>query len=194
MWPWEHVAVAYLLYSVAVRRATGEPPRLADAGAVVVAAVLPDLVDKPLSWTLDLVPAGYSVAHSVFVAGPLLVVLVPLAHATGHGRAGVAVAVGYLSHLAGDVVYPVVLGDPLAPAVVLWPFVSHQPVPARYDLVDRVLYFLERQLHLMSEPGMAWLLVVELGLLAAVLGRWYADGAPGLPQSTPATDSGQPPE
>jgi hypothetical protein len=35
------------------------------AALVAVAALLPDLVDKPLSWWLDVLPAGTSLAHSL---------------------------------------------------------------------------------------------------------------------------------
>lgn len=78
MWPWGHAAVGYLLYRVLGRtsgRTGGDgPPSGPAVVALGVGTQFPDLVDKPLSWSFDLLPAGRTLAHSaligaVFVAG-----------------------------------------------------------------------------------------------------------------------------
>lgn len=78
MMPWGHAAFGYALYSLGHRAWTRAPP----SGKAVLAALfgtqLPDLVDKPLSWGLHLFPQGYSVAHSVFVAIPIGLLVIAL--------------------------------------------------------------------------------------------------------------------
>ncbi|MFC6964015.1 hypothetical protein ACFQL7_23110 [Halocatena marina] len=49
MWPWSHAAVGYLCYSIGTRL-VGRRPTTGPTVAVLFGALLPDLVDKPLSW------------------------------------------------------------------------------------------------------------------------------------------------
>jgi len=50
MWPWEHLAFAYVLVSGYYRLAWRSRPTDAAAIVIAVGAVLPDLIDKPLAW------------------------------------------------------------------------------------------------------------------------------------------------
>lgn len=181
MWPWEHAAFGYLCYSLLVRWLTGESPGRAGAYAVAFGALFPDLVDKPLSWAFAVFPSGYAVGHSVFVAVLLAAVVVPLAHEAGHLGAGLGFVVGQFSHLVGDIVYPVVFGEGLAPTVVLWPLVHQPGYAVQYGLVDRFLLYLVRFLSLLSQPTARGLLVLELTFMLGVAALWIADGTPGLP-------------
>jgi hypothetical protein len=102
----------------------------------LVATQLPDLVDKPLAWSLHLLPSGRSLAHSVLVAVPLVLLVWVVASHRGHGRLGVLFAFGYLSHLYADY-YRVVLHVPaeqwpLRLAGLYWPLlpVVGDPAPA----------------------------------------------------------------
>jgi hypothetical protein len=70
MWPWEHVVVGYLAYSAVSHAVAGRAPSGRAAIAVAFAALLPDLVDKPLAWGLGVLPSGRSFAHSLVVAVP----------------------------------------------------------------------------------------------------------------------------
>ena len=85
-----HLASSYL-----VSRATGLHWALL-AGA----AVLPDLVDKGLRYA-GLFATGRHVAHNLFA---LALTAVAVAFWWG-GRAGITWAVGYLVHLAGDLLF-----------------------------------------------------------------------------------------
>jgi hypothetical protein len=182
MWPWEHLAFGYLLYSLAIRATTGDPPRGASVIVLAVATQVPDLVDKPLAWSLDVFAVGYAVGHSVFVVGPLLVVAAILAWRRGAraSRFVGASAVGHLSHLIGDLVYPLVLGDGLLVERLLWPVATFEPAVDRGGLLARVAVFFHRYLEqlLALEFGPAFL--VQVGLVLGVLALWLVDGRPGL--------------
>lgn len=178
MWPWEHAAVGYLWYSLG-RRALGlAPPRAVDFLALVVGTQFPDAVDKPLSWGLGLFPSGFAVAHSVLVAVPVGLLLFGLATLRGRPRMGVAFAVGYWSHLVGDVLNPLRLGEPPDVSRVLWP-VSTQ-APYEQDLgLDRGFEYLGEFVAGISTMSTESILLQVLALPAATVLVWLVDGAPG---------------
>jgi hypothetical protein len=102
MWPWEHLAVGYLLYSASVRLRTGSGPGDGPALALALSTQFPDLVDKPLAWSLGVLPDGTTVAHSVFVAVPAVVVVAALERGRAGGRYAPAIGIGYLSGLLAE--------------------------------------------------------------------------------------------
>ena len=177
MWPWEHLAFGYLLYSLA-RRARGDVPTGPAAVALAFGTQFPDLVDKPLTWTLDLLPGG-TFTHTVFVAIPVVVLALAAGRRFGHRRAAAGFSAGYLSHLLGDVVYPIVLGDLPEPGRFFWPLVPNTPSPRPGLLENFLYYFTQFRSHAVS-PGGWTVLALELFLLAAATGLWVADGVPGL--------------
>lgn len=179
MWPWEHLAFGYVLYSL-WEHGRGRSPAGVPTLVLAVATQLPDLVDKPLSWGLGLFPAGYSVAHSVFVAVPVSGVALAVAARRDRGAAGVAFAVGYLAHLAGDVVSPVRSGGGLGVERVLWPLVRLPGYETRYGLVERTVYYLARSAHRIADLDSLLPVLVYLGVLATVVVLWLVDGAPGV--------------
>ena len=169
MWPWGHLAVGYLSYSawmhVRHRRAPESVPTL----ALVFGTQFPDIVDKPLSWSLGVLPTGRSLTHSLLVAA-LIVAVVKVA-LRRRNQAGIADAftMGYLTHIAGDAVFPFLAGDYRSLGFLLWPV-----VPAvEYESEPSFIYFL-RQFSLNSFTA------VELLLLVGVVGLWIRDGAPGV--------------
>lgn len=191
MWPWEHVAVGYLCYSLLRRGRGGGPPGNAAAVAVAVAAMLPDLVDKTLSWGLGLVPQGYAVGHSLLVAVPVTIAVLAVAGRRGRGGAapsdrldpgaiGVAAVVGHWSHLAGDAVYPALLGGGPAVERLLWPVASLPAYETRLGLLDRTALYLSEFGGAALAGRLGPLLALELALLVGVLALWLADGAPGV--------------
>jgi hypothetical protein len=101
----------HLLLAALVGRGT----RLATP-LLVVGAALPDVVDKPLAM-LGVVDLFHSVGHSVF----LVLLAVPVAR---HSRAGLAVAVGWGSHLLFDALHVVINGRPTAVRSLGWPVIA----------------------------------------------------------------------
>ena len=180
MWPWEHLAVGYLLYSGYVRVRHRESPTAAATFAVAFGTQFPDLVDKPLAWIFGVLPSGVSLAHSVFTAVGLSVVVVLLARRVERTRPAVGFVVGYLSHLPADALYPVVLGGQLRLRAFFWP-IMHVPAPVRRGLLENFAYYSLRFLAFLStKRGMAFL-ALEVVLVGGALLVWISDGHPGVP-------------
>lgn len=178
MWPWEHLAFGYLWYSLSTRLVGDH--RVGDAEAFVLgfATVLPDLVDKPLSWSLGVTTTGYGPAHSLFVGVPLVVGIALLCWRVGRGPLGAALGVGYGSHLLGDVL-GLRAGGPI-PAKLLWPLVSQQPYAQDLSLVGRFLTYFAEFLSIVTRPEYLVVTLAYAAILGAVVLLWAADGAPGL--------------
>lgn len=188
MWPWEHAAVGYLCYSLARRAIGRDPPSNWSVLALAVATQLPDLFDKTLSWGFGLFETGYALGHSVFLAGPvgLLVVLLgpALGRATGHDHdyrgPAVAFTVGYWSHLAADVLDPLRRGAAPLAGRVLWPISEATPYATDYGL-SRGIVYLQRFLRDLSTMSPTAVLAAYLLLPLVTLAVWFWDGTPGLP-------------
>jgi len=179
VWPWEHVAFGYLCYAGVARVRRWRPPTDAAAVWLVVGTQFPDLVDKPLAWSLGVLPSGTTLAHSAFVALPMAAVAVLVGRRFDRPAAGAAFAVGYLSHLPADVLYPALLGRDLAVGAVLWPLVGtrYRP-PVGFGVRFQAL--LGELLARLAGPAGPLYLAGEAGLLGLALLVWLADGAPGL--------------
>lgn len=182
MWPWGHLAFGYVIYSLASRGWFDEPPRGPAVYALVLATQLPDLVDKPLSWSLGVFPTGYSVAHSAFVALPVGVALALVARRSGRTAEGVAFVVGYWSHLLGDVLVGAMTRQTAALGRVLWPVVTMPPYAERMDALERALTYFTAFVAELRTPDDPWVLLLYLGPLVAATLIWIVDGMPGLPR------------
>ncbi|MFB6163754.1 MAG: metal-dependent hydrolase [Haloarculaceae archaeon] len=181
MWPWGHAAVGYLLYSPLVRLWRGRTPAASEVLALGIGTQLPDLVDKPLAWVFGVFPQGYSVAHSVFVAVPVGVAVAALAARRDRPALGVALTLGYWSHLVADVGFALAVGEPRPAARVLWPLVTLPAYGTTFTAGERITYYLARWLaYLQSSAGLLAVLAY-LSPLVAALALWALDGAPGLP-------------
>jgi hypothetical protein len=156
----------------------GQRPGRADTVALVVGALFPDLVDKPLGWGTTLLPSGYAVGHSLLLAVPLSVLVLTVGTARDQRAVAIAFVVGYLVHLPGDVLYPLLLNGDLRPSFLLWPIVpatEQSPVallPYVRELATDFVAFL-------STPRGQLYLVLEVLLVGSALLRWFADGLPG---------------
>lgn len=178
MWPWEHLAFGYLWYSLVTRLAGDHRVGDAEALALGVGTVLPDLVDKPLSWSLGLTTSGYGPAHSLFVGVPLVAILAGLAWRRGHGPPAAAFAVGYGSHLLGDAL-GLRAGGP-QPTKLLWPAVSQQGYAVDRSLLGRAGSYFGEFLATVTRPEHFALVLGYAAVLVAIVLLWAADGAPGV--------------
>jgi hypothetical protein len=169
MLPWAHAAVGYLLYRVDTRRAGTRPAGVAVL-ALVVGTQVPDLVDKPLAWTVGILASGRSLGHSLFallvVCGVLSVVV---ARIDARRRELRAFALGYLSHLAADGLAPVVEGEYRQLGYLFWPITAPPQSGGKES-------FLEFFSSLEASP---WVLF-GVGLTMVGIAAWGRDGYPGL--------------
>ncbi len=167
MLPWGHLGVAYLVYSTWVWRRHGQAPQGAAVGVVIVASQGPDLIDKPLAWTLDVLPGGRTLGHSLFVFALLAWLAVYYGRRHHADLAGAAI-VGYGSHLAADLPLDLPLGNVADARYLLWPVL---PAPPAYP--EGIIPFL---IDVAGEPYA----VVQVGILAVAGIVWWRDGRPGI--------------
>lgn len=169
MFPWGHAAVAYVLFSGVSRH---RDRRLTGLGTVVVliASQLPDIVDKPLAFTVPLLPNGRTLAHSLVTGSLLLGALVAILIVLGARGVVLPLAIGYLSHLFADALNPLLHGDVEVLAFLGWPI-----FPAlQYDGPGTIVgHFVGIDL---ADPFN----VFQFLLVALALLLWIADGRPGL--------------
>jgi hypothetical protein len=174
VWPWDHAAVAYLLVSALYRLGWDRVPSRRAGIVAVVTGVLPDLIDKPLSWGLGVLPTGRSLGHSLLVAVPSLALLVALGIAFGYRRGTVAFGVAYLSHLAGDVAYPFFVDGDLRAGFLLWPLIPAPSSDAGAG-VSHVAELVADFLVVLASPGGLLYLGVDALLLGTAAAVWWFD-------------------
>lgn len=179
MWPWEHVFVAYLAYSLCCHALFRDSPGGAEALAAASGALLPDAVDKLLAWQFDVFASGYAVAHSVFVAVPASVIAGLLAHRYGHGRVGLALGVGYLLHLVGDVIPVSLERGTLMYDHLLWPVIVYKDYHQHEAFTEGFFYYVVPYVSSLLEAEPTPYLFAQAGVGAAVLLLWAFDGFPG---------------
>jgi len=175
MWPWGHLAVGYLCY-VAWTRYRGVPQQPLAVFAVAVGSQFPDLVDKPLAWTVAVLPSGRSLAHSLLSAAVVVAVLSRLGRRYGRRAVSTAFAIGYLTHTLGDLGPRVVTGLFVGDATQLqwttylvWPVLPAPPYPNDSSLATHLLSFA-------LDP----FVLVQFGLFAVACAVWLSTGASGL--------------
>lgn len=177
MWPWGHLAFGYLLYSGTVHLLSGDSPTTSPVAVLALATQLPDLVDKPLAWGLGVLPHGLSLAHSVFFAVPFLLLCLGAAHRRGVPEYGVAMCVGYLSHLLGDALYGVLTGGDLS--FLLWPLIE-QPSEASAGLFSRTAELFRAFVSSFATSAGLTYLVVSVLTVSLTAALWVYDGCPGM--------------
>ncbi|MFC3959572.1 metal-dependent hydrolase [Halovivax cerinus] len=180
MWPWEHVLVGYLAYSLLSHLWWRDRPGGTETVAVAVGALLPDLVDKPLAWEFGVFESGYALGHSLLFALPLSIVAGVVAGRLGRVRAGVALAVGYLLHLPGDLLYGYVQEGVVHTSSLLWP-IERGPNPATPPgFREQVAYFLGEYRDELASGDLSTYVLIQFGLAGLVVVLWLYDGAPVL--------------
>lgn len=186
MWPWGHLGVAYLSY-VALVRTRGREQIPGAVVAVAVGAAVPDLVDKPLAWTVAVLPSGRSLAHSLLVAGAVLAVAYAVARERDRVTPVLGLAVGWLSHLFVDlgptVVFGLLAGDTGQlrwTTYLVWPLLP----PPQYPNDESLLGHVES---LAAEPY----LLGQVGLFVVAVAVWVRSGTPGVPTALRARRPGR---
>jgi hypothetical protein len=181
VWPWEHLAFGYAFYSPARQLVRRGPPTPGEALALALGTQLPDLIDKPLAWTVRILPSSVSLAHSAFFTLPLVAVARGVSRRIGRPYLWIPLTVGFLSHLLGDAVARVALRDATNLSFLVWPLVPSS-APRRHGLRSNFVRFLRAYARgIRSGKYLAYFLA-ELGLIAFALGRWVLDGTPGVPR------------
>jgi len=167
MWPWGHLAVAYLLSTGYVRARFDRRIRGESVLVLVLGSQLPDLVDKPLGWYLGVLPSGRSLGHSLLFVVPVAVLCYALARRLGRPEAGAVFGVAALSHTLGDAL-PALWGPGNA-SHLLWPLL---PTPHEGGAPGLLALFRNAA----SQP----FFIVELLLVVAAAAVWYREGYPGV--------------
>ncbi len=175
MWPWEHLAVGYLCYSVLIHVWSRRSPDGVPVIVLLVATQLPDLIDKPLAWWLGVLPSGTSLGHSLLFSVTVLV----LTWLFAGRRLAVPIGVGLLTHLLGDITYPLLIGRSASYSFLFWPFIEAAPVETLGLLFRTSRLFREFLEFLTTSQGIAYI-GFELLVLGSALVLWLRDGRPGL--------------
>lgn len=114
------IGVAARLRTASSIGTASQPPL--SIGWLVVGAALPDLIDKPLGMA-GLTGLYHSVGHSALVLPAMVVVALA-------SRRGLALAVGWGSHLFLDPLHVVINGRPSDALSLGWPLVAPPNPPA----------------------------------------------------------------
>ncbi|PCR92314.1 metal-dependent hydrolase [Natrinema ejinorense] len=170
MWPWGHLAVAYLLYTAVTHRRFDSPPRAIPTIALAIGSQTPDLIDKPLAWNFGLLPGGRTLSHSLLVVAVLVPLVRAIAGRLERRAVGMAFLAGYCSHLCADVPPGVLSGEFASASYLLWPILEQPPEDPVAGIFDAIL-------HYYAMGTYEW---VQFGLFAVAVVSWYRDGAPGL--------------
>lgn len=175
MWPWGHLGVGYLLYSLYARGRHGRPPRPGPALAAALGSQFPDGIDKPLAW-LGVLPGGRTLAHSLLFAGAVIAVVYATAVVYDQVKSATAFALAYLSHLATDLPPRLLLGYPYGSEFLLWPVLSQSTFEFRQQVFEppAAVEFVAVPL---TDPRTY--LLVQFAVFVLAIGLWYVDGCPG---------------
>lgn len=176
MWPWDHLAFAYLMYSGGLRFCDRSPVAELPMLCLVAGSQFPDIVDKPLWWTFSIVPV---LTHSVVVALPLALCILLATRRIGQIASGIAFVTGYSSHLIGDLLYPLATDGVLGYQRLLWPLVEYAGEPEG-GLVATAWRFFESYAFFLSTSDAFLYVLADFILICSAITLWLADGRPGL--------------
>jgi len=125
MWPWGHAALGYLAYRLLPDGSEIHASRL-ELAALLFGTQAPDLVDKPLAWTVTILPSGRSFAHSIFTLVAFAAFAWVVARRVDRPQLAAIASFGYASHLVGDALAPLLRGEFQFLAFLVWPLL---PLP-----------------------------------------------------------------
>jgi membrane-bound metal-dependent hydrolase YbcI (DUF457 family) len=124
MWPWGHAALGYLIGRVGV---PVDDYRGLPVVALLFGTQFPDLVDKPLAWTVQVLPSGRSLGHSVFVFFALVAAAWWVCDRYGYPELAAGFGIGYGSHLLGDSLNSLVALEFESLSFLVWPLLPPPP-------------------------------------------------------------------
>lgn len=176
MWPWEHLAFAYLVYSLGSHASQQRPPGGTAVVLLATGSLFPDLVDKPLAWWLGVLPSGRSAAHSALVAAVLVAAVVWCARRWSRAGLGWAFGIGYVLHLLGDCLAPLRNGTYSDLSFLLYPLLS-APVASGQEGAWPKLSALATTA---SQTELSIPLAIYLAAFALTAQLWVYDGSPGV--------------
>lgn len=175
MWPWGHLAVAYLAY-VAIVRLRGGEQRVWALVAVAVGSQLPDLVDKPLAWTFAVLPSGRSLMHSLVTAVVVVTVTYWVIQYVQREGIAVGLGIGMVSHNVVDLGPSVVVGllqgqwgQLRWTTYLLWPLLAAPPYPHDSSFLQHFAAFT-------LDPYVGF----QFGLFAVAVVVWLQSDTPPL--------------
>lgn len=190
MLPPTHIAIGYLLVSISARaRATTVGYR--ELRFIMIGALLPDLIDKPLQ-LVGVFPEGRALGHSLLIAFPVITCIgLTLSRRCGRKSPALAFGTSYLVHPLADAFhYPLqgtVAVDFEEIAFLVWPLtVDGNTVVNAISVSEFVAHAIESKpvwaaTHLPMGPQLDLVLrVLEVGIVIAATILWYRDGCPGL--------------
>lgn len=179
MWPWGHLAVAYLAYVAALRWREDDEQTLTTLLAVAFGSQFPDLIDKPFAWSFSILPSGRSFAHSLLTATVVIWVCWWLGRRLHYENSVIAFAIGYVVHsltdLGPDVVFGLLQGDLTQvtwTTYLLWPILPAPPYPNDSS-------FMEHFVGIALDPYM----LTQLALFGIAIIVWIRSGMPGVTEA-----------
>ncbi|QLG29207.1 metal-dependent hydrolase [Halorarum halophilum] len=170
MIPWAHAAIGYLLWSASTHYWKKRPPGDLEAWCLLLGTQFPDLVDKPLAWTYNVLPSGRSLGHSLLTVLVIFAIGYALSRRWNRTNLVVAFSVGHLSHSLADTYRLLLTGQYEDLGYLLWPLLR-APTSDSQNTFGEYL----RELSVSSFIGPKSL----IGVLMLVL--WVYDGMPGVP-------------
>lgn len=179
MWPWGHLAFGYVLYSIYTHLWNRKAPSGRLVLVLAFSTQLPDLVDKPLSWTFDIFPSGYSIAHSIFVAIPVTIGLLGATWYINRSEIGIAFGIGYGSHLFSDLLVAILTSGATV-GRVLWPLITQPPYEQTLSFSQRIIYYLVRYSISILRGENLMIFLIQFTFVFAALSLWAYDGFPGF--------------
>lgn len=168
MWPWGHLAFGYFSYSVFTRLSSLRELDGYSVLLVVFGTQFPDIVDKPLAWTFHVLPSGRSLAHSVFVAVFVSILVGMYCRYRGRSDLGIAFTVGYVSHLIGDGLGVLLAGEYAYLSYLGWPILPPPPYGDEGGFLAHI-----------PTIGLTPSFMLQVVLVTLLYVLWIEDGAPG---------------
>lgn len=182
MYPWGHLAVGYLVYTIWSRLRFRRPPASGPTVALAIGTQLPDLIDKPLHLWFGIFH-GRSIGHSLLTMVPLWMLVLGVASWYGYTQHAGAFGLGVFTHLLADARTALMLGRATDNASYLfWPLLPPTTYPQE-SIMDHVLNLgqLVAEIDFSSpEAALANRLVLGLVLSFVLLAVWVYDGTPGI--------------
>jgi hypothetical protein len=181
MYPWGHLGVGYVAYTIWCRLFSQRPPPDKPTVLLVFATQLPDLIDKTLQFVFGIYD-GRAVGHSLLVMVSICAVLFFLGHRYQKSEFAIAFSFGVITHIIADTVpalFPNAAGP--KPTYLLWPLLRppSYPVDTPSDHINRFIATLQKMEGQSLFQLVTNVLLVEIFVVLTFGLIWAIDGFPG---------------